>query len=77
MVSETSILFDIKNHWKTKNKKSEINNRVSVLKSIDFKTKVYDAVSIITEWEEFKKINWKGLKNTMKIFDGRNIIDLD
>jgi UDPglucose 6-dehydrogenase len=37
-----------------------------------------DALLLITEWDEFKQINLKKLKNTMKapyIFDGRNIYD--
>lgn len=37
-----------------------------------------DAVVIATEWEEFKKINWKKMKEAMRgnvIVDGRNILD--
>ena len=36
-----------------------------------------DALVILTEWDEFKKINWLNLKNKMRspswIFDTRNI----
>ena len=50
-------------------------SRISILKSTDFRKQNYDAVSIITEWKEFEKFNWKLLGNKMKVFDGRNIID--
>jgi len=37
-----------------------------------------DCLLLITEWEEFKKLNFKKIKNSMKhamIFDGRNMYD--
>ncbi|MFA5009131.1 MAG: UDP-glucose/GDP-mannose dehydrogenase family protein [Candidatus Paceibacterota bacterium] len=39
-----------------------------------------DAVIIITDWQEFKKIDWKNIINKMKtpiIFDGRNMFSLE
>ena len=37
------------------------------------------AVAIITEWDEFKKFEWKTIYNTLtkpaKVFDGRNILE--
>ena len=38
-----------------------------------------DALIIVTEWDEFKQIDFAALKKTMKkpiIFDGRNIYDV-
>ena len=37
-----------------------------------------DALAVVTEWDEFKNINFADLKNTLQspvIFDGRNIYD--
>lgn len=37
-----------------------------------------DALLLVTEWKEFRVLNWELLRNTMKravIFDGRNIYD--
>ena len=37
-----------------------------------------DALAIITEWDEFKQIDLKKIKKTMKkpvVFDGRNIYE--
>ena len=40
-----------------------------------------DALVILTEWEEFKELNWKDLKSKMRspswIFDTRSIINID
>lgn len=39
------------------------------------------AVAILTEWEEFKELDWQRIYDSMKkpacLFDGRNILDLD
>ncbi len=37
-----------------------------------------DALLIVTEWPEFKALNWKTIKSKMKtplVFDGRNLYD--
>ena len=40
-----------------------------------------DAIVILTEWEEFKKIDWKKLKKLMRspswLFDARGITEED
>ena len=37
-----------------------------------------DALLIITEWEEFKKLDWARVRDSMMrplVFDGRNLLD--
>jgi UDPglucose 6-dehydrogenase len=37
-----------------------------------------DALLIVTEWPEFRSVDWKKLKSKMKqalVFDGRNLFD--
>ncbi len=67
MVTKEQIKNDIKEYWKI-----DLN---LVIKKIIFSDDGYindyiDAVAIITEWEEFKRLNFK----SSKVFDGRNII---
>jgi UDPglucose 6-dehydrogenase len=68
MVSEKSIYQDISFYWK------EISNnckdRIEVLKSSSNFNNV-DAIAILTEWKEFKKIDF----SDKIIFDGRNILN--
>ena len=56
-------------------------------KSLSTSDSVYDAckdayaVAILTEWDEFKQIDWQkiyvGMKKPAFLFDGRNIIDIE
>ena len=67
MVTKEQIKNDIKEYWKI--------DLDLVIKKIIFSDDGYindyiDAVAIITEWEEFKRLNFK----SSKVFDGRNII---
>ena len=67
MVTKEQIKNDIKEYWKI-----DLN---LVIKKIIFSDDGYindyiDAVAIITEWEEFKRLNFK----SSKVFDGRNIL---
>jgi UDPglucose 6-dehydrogenase len=37
-----------------------------------------DAIMILTEWTEFKTLNWKDIQDNMRyprVFDGRNMFD--
>ena len=70
MVSEDTILNDIKNKWTKKWGDSEIETRIKILKSIDIIQGEYDAIAIITEWEEFKSFNWNKLHHNTKVFNG-------
>ena len=68
MVTYEAIIKDINNNWQNSNM-----TKITVLNNIN-PLENYDAILILTEWEEFKKliINEK-IYN--KIFDGRNILD--
>ena len=54
---------------------------MEVFKSIIDSTNNADAILILTEWNEFKSINWKEISDRMRkpswIFDTRCIADLD
>ena len=67
MVSKESILNDIQLNW---NYSSEsVHDRIRILKKTS-SIKESDAVVILTEWNEFKKINFY----KSKVFDGRNVL---
>jgi len=67
MVSKDSILTDINFYWITS--KDKVEERIIFLKTPCFKES--DAVAILTEWDEFKKINYY----KSKVFDGRNVLE--
>lgn len=50
-------------------------NRVITCNSIEETFDNVSSVAILTEWDEFKNYNWKKLDKTVKIFDGRLIIN--
>ncbi|MFH1186737.1 MAG: UDP-glucose/GDP-mannose dehydrogenase family protein [Candidatus Levyibacteriota bacterium] len=63
-----------------------MENAKKIIKDIEYATDIYDtavnteALIIITEWNEFKEVDFKKLKSVMKtptIIDGRNIYDPD
>ncbi len=78
-VNKDQIFFDI----------DYLNSRDSDenIKSVTVHNNVYDAcknthaIAIITEWDEFKDLDWTEIYKNMKkpsfIFDGRNILDKD
>ena len=67
MVSNKTIFRDINNYWQ-----NSVKSKIAVLKSIN-SFDDYDAILILTEWEEFKKLEDKqNIYN--KIFDGRKIL---
>ena len=65
-VQKKSILNDIETNWS--NSKSKKNIKINYAKKF-IDTKKCDAFVILTEWEEFKKID---VEDTKIIFDGRN-----
>jgi len=67
MVQKRSIVNDIENLWETKNNLK--NKRTNIVEKLS-DTKQCDAFVILTEWEEFKKID---IEESKIIFDGRNI----
>nr|CCF99499.1 UDP-glucose/GDP-mannose dehydrogenase [uncultured Flavobacteriia bacterium] len=68
MVSEDSIFRDVEFYWKVK---PSIKNqtRIRVVNKVLVDDKI-DAIAILTEWEDFKKIDF----SDKIVFDGRNII---
>lgn len=84
MVKKDQILNDLNYLWESMDVSSKLQKQY--LKNI-FCHKTYSsaidqsyAVSILTEWDEFKKYDWEKLKKSMikpiKIFDGRNILKM-
>ena len=68
MVSKESILNDIQAYW---NCSSQIvQDRIRILNKTS-SIKDSDAVAILTEWNEFKKIEFY----KSKVFDGRNVLE--
>ena len=57
-------------HIGEKIKISKNNVKISVLENKIFDVKSYDVCIILTEWEEFKEIDFKG----KVVFDGRNLL---
>ena len=68
MISEDAIKNDIKNYWGNKNQDKIISN-ITILKNRN-EICSNDAIAILTDWEEFKHINF----NNLTLFDGRNFI---
>ncbi len=83
VIKESQVISDLKNIWKNKKlDKYQINRRLKNVKYIKDPQKTImnktSAVAIITEWNEFKKYDWKKIinksNNKILIFDGRNIL---
>ena len=57
------------------------NSLVNYLKEPFCNTCDYNTIAIMTEWEEFKEIDWeiiyKKIKKPAYIFDGRNILEIE
>jgi UDPglucose 6-dehydrogenase len=68
-VTEENIIHDINSYWGLKKPIKEILENVSVLRTIS-NFEGYDCIAIITEWEEFKYLNFKD----KIVFDGRNLL---
>ena len=68
LISEDSIKNDIYDYWGIKNQ-DKIKSHITILKN---RNDIYnnDAIAILTDWEEFKEINF----NDLTLFDGRNFI---
>ena len=55
--------------------------KVKILKNMYDTIEESDCISFLTEWDEFKQINWKDVKRLVKgslfVADGRNIFDFE
>ncbi len=77
MVSKESIIYDIKENFKDQ-MTSKFLSKIKFSDNILSAAKDSDCIAILTEWDEFKSIDWsKVSKNTSSLFiaDGRNILD--
>ncbi len=85
MASINQIIYDIKNKILEDGlSKLEIDNLISnvtVCENSYSAIKDSNLISLCTEWDEFKEINWKEAKSIMSsnptLFDGRNLVDKD
>ena len=80
MVNKLRILNDLESLLKerkySKNKIDLIMARVKILKNHIQAIKNCDAITILTEWDEFKNYEWDKILNkpsNIILFDGRNI----
>ena len=78
--SEIVILADRENKKEAKKKISEIKIMLDNNASFEsIAAKFSDAIVILTEWEEFKNINWSQVYKYMRkpawIFDSRSFLD--
>jgi len=69
MVSKESIFSDIDFYWEASNKE-DLTTRISVLDSLNTLDLSFDAAAILTEWQEFKSLDFS---NTI-VFDGRGVL---
>ena len=84
-VSSNKILNDLKYLFESKNinddQISALLKKVTISGSIEQNAKNSNALVFLTEWDEFKVINFSKLYKTMVkpsfIFDGRKILDID
>jgi UDPglucose 6-dehydrogenase len=54
------------------------NKKIKIVKSIEESCKSADAILVLTEWEQFKKVNPDSVKDLVKnkvVIDSRNILD--
>ena len=70
-VSEEVIINDIEKYWTDKIIYKKIKSRIKILKKLKNDFRHYDAVAILTEWDEFKRLNL----NDCRVYDGRNILE--
>ena len=69
MVQKETIFRDINYYWNTSSKTIQ-QIRINIIKSMP-PLKMVDAVAVLTEWDEFKKIDYQN----KIIFDGRNLLE--
>jgi UDPglucose 6-dehydrogenase len=61
--------------------KGQTNARLTVAASAEEAAKDSHAIAIVTEWDEFKTLDYtkifEGMHKPAFLFDGRNVVDLD
>ncbi len=80
-VEEVSILKDLKEFIINKDPSIKVENQVEITSSYEQLATDADAIIILTDWDDFKKIEWQNLSRLMRkpswIFDCRNTINLN
>ena len=80
-VKSTEIIDNLKEKISKKYKSFKVENYVSIPHSYEQLADGADAILILTEWDEFTKIEWSKISKFMRkpswIFDCRNMIDLN
>lgn len=85
MVTEKRIYHDLINYFKNQDiLQNEIDDKLQLLhvyqNQIPIITQSH-AIGIITEWDEFKEYDWNEIiqnsENHPKVFDGRDVVDID
>ena len=72
MVKENKIITDLQNlieqDPKIKHQHLERINRVNIYLDVNSAINDTDAISVITEWDEFKRINWRMIRQKTPVF---------
>ena len=75
-VSKNTILEDLKCSLQDEFVFEQKKEKIEILSEFSNLKVNFDAFVIITEWEIFKKLDWKNIAKEKPVFDGRNILDL-
>ena len=70
MVPSEKIFSDIKDYWKIKPNNNDLNKRLKILSGTLNNLKDSNAIAVITNWDEFKNINWDSINKSTLIFNG-------
>jgi len=77
-VEDDSILHDLKESVANKDNFIKVKDHVEIASSYEQIASEADAILILTEWDNFKKIEWQNISKLMRkpswIFDCRNIL---
>ena len=77
MVKEDKIYEDLEflsnKNQSTKKDKFQIKDKIKVYKNVELCIKDTRAIAILTEWDEFRLLNWTNISKKTKVFDGRYI----
>ena len=70
LVPGRKIFDDISSYWKLKLEQKDLEKRIKILPNISNCLNKSHAIAVLTNWEEFKNINWKSISKSTLIFNG-------
>ena len=77
MIKEDKIYEDLEflfnKNQSTKKNKIQIKDKIKVYKNVELCIQDTKAIAILTEWDEFRLLNWTNISKKIKVFDGRYI----